>query len=1341
MKVSGITILCKPGLRILIMMCCWLIAPALKAQDFPFTEPQFERVSDVETLDNQPITALAQDARGLLWIGTQKGLIRYDGYRFRRFVHHANDPFSLTGDYVYALWAGPDGRIWVGGASDGISVFDPGTERFEPIHHGAKVPHSLSAGRIWAITGDSDGGIWVATEQGLDYRPRSGQGFVHFGHGNSPNSLLDDQVKSLLWDKTGRLWVGSNRGLQRMAKDGKRFATIITGKSVEALFQAQDGKLWLGSAEHGAAWLMPDGDAPTPELHWLPLAQLSHPWVMGIAQVQTGQIWLATRGGVSVVDASDGKLLQTLRHDASLPGSLALDSVKPMLLDQAGWLWLGTWGGGLQRINTNNTMLRVLRHSPKQPTSLSHPDIRSILELANGQLLFGSDGNGIDIFDRQRGLVGAYRPRRGDGTPTPSDKLPDGTVFALAQSADGTIWAGTRQAGLVRKSPGSSAWLAVPGLPGIQVVKLLVSRDGSLWAGTNHGVARWQASKQMAAPGPAPAQPPPPAPARFETISDAQGKPMQGFVNAMAEDEQGRIWIGTRSGLWLHDPGQPGRPGQAGLIAIPAAPEQPDSLISDYIAGLLFDSHGRLWLSTDKGMVRLQNWDGKRARFEPFSALLGQPDKALGASLMEDQAGRIWTGGEIMEPATMRIAPITQADGLDIGASWSRAYAKTRDGLLFFGGTQGVAIIDPRRYQAYDYIPPVVAVAFSINGQTTPLGPLASQPENSPARPAAAMPTRASLTLTPEQRSFALEFAALDYAEPKKNLYQYRLIGYEKDWINADADHRSAAYGNLPPGDYTLVVKGSNRLGEFSAQELRVAIQVLPAWWQTFWFRALLLLVLGSAIHGGMRWRVRGLRKKALALQNLVAARTADILNLSKIGQDLTATLDVEQAFKRVREQVSARLDAYVFSIAVYDEATEHIVFVYEIENQERMPTNTLSMSEHNRPAVWCVREQRELAVPTLLGLLDYVDTILPPIAGDQMESVVYLPLLVEQQVIGCLSVQSPRQYAYNPDQLEFLRVLASYTAIALSNSGAHAELTKSHASLAATHSELTAAHNELAATHQHLQETQQQLLLQEKMAGLGTLTAGVAHEINNPTHFAHVAAQILQTEIAEFEQFVVGLVEREGDAGQEILQAFRARFARLESNVSTVLYGTERIKSIVKDLRAFSRLDESEQKTVRISECLLSTVNLVRTSWQEQVEFITGFSDDPELECWPALLNQVFMNLLVNGCQAIAEKYQHKHQHKQRGKLSLRLRISPVGDALEIDFEDDGSGIDPAIHARIMEPFFTTKEVGSGSGLGLSTAFGIVKKHGGTLEFSSVPGEGSCFTVKLPLAAGGCAQ
>ncbi len=1311
LRKMGLTTSSVAGIAAMLLCCCAMA----QVKDFAFTEPEFETLRDAESIDNQAITALAQDARGLIWIGTPDGLVRYDGYRFRKFAHKASDPFSLAGDYVNALSVAKDGRIWVGTYSDGISVFDPGTEHFEHFKHHANTPNSLSGGRILVVANDGRGGMWIGTDQGLNHLPSGSRRFAHFRHGPDPHSLMDDQVRSLLLDKAGHVWVGGNSGLQRLSLDGKSFETVVTDKNVQTLFQAQDGKLWLGTYAHGAAWL----DA-SQQPHWLPLAQLSHPWISAIAQANTDQIWLASfGGGITIVAASDGHVLQTLRHDPLVTGSLAFDSLRPLLLDRAGWLWVGTWGAGLQRMNTNNTMLRILRHSAKRPNGLSHPDVRSVLEIADGRLAFGTSGNGMDIFDRQRGLTGGYRTgqRQGKGQ---AGGLPDATILALAQTSDGSLWAGTQLAGLVRQLPGSTAWVAVPGLPGKQVRKLLAGRDGSLWAETGRGVARWHPTTQP--PHPARKGDPAEPPARFEVLTDERGEAMESHVNSLAEDGQGRVWIGSNNGLWLHEPHR------RGLIHIPADPKHPDGLVSNYISGLLIDSRNRLWVSTDKGLERLKSLNGKLTRFEHVSALLGQPGKAMGENLLEDRQGRIWTEEGVIEQVgrgaddTLRRTPLTQADGINFGTNWTGSYGKTRDGLLLFGGTRGVVIIDPARFKAYDYAPPLAVTELKINGEAVAPGVLANPLANPSSQAGAG--NAASLTLTPAQRNFAIEFAALDYSAPKKNRYQYRLQGYEKDWINTDANHRSAAYGNLWPGLYTLQVRGSNRVGDWSMHELSIPIRVLPAWWQTWWFALALLLLMGGALYGGVRWRVAGLRKKAWALQKLVAARTADIVKLGEIGQELTSTLDMEQAFERVWKQVSARLDAYVFSIGLYDEAAAQIVFVYEIENHERLPKRVLRMSEHERPAVWCVRERRELAVATRAELINYINTILPPRAGQPMETVVYLPLLVEQRVIGCFSVQSLKQHAYNPNQLEFLRVLASYTAIALSNSRAHAELAQSH--------------TDLAATHQHLQDTQQQLLLQEKMAGLGTLTAGVAHEINNPTNFAHVAAQILQMEIAEFEQFVASLIESDGhgDGRQEILQAFRERFARLEGNVSTVLNGTERIRGIVKDLRVFSRLDESERKTVRISECLLSTFNLVRTSWLEQVEFITDFTDDPELECWPALLNQVFMNLLVNGCQAIAEKYQHKHQHKQRGKLWLRLRISPAGELLEIDFEDDGSGIDPAIHARIMEPFFTTKEVGSGSGLGLSTAFGIVQKHGGTLEFSSVPGQGSCFTVKLPLPA-----
>jgi signal transduction histidine kinase len=264
------------------------------------------------------------------------------------------------------------------------------------------------------------------------------------------------------------------------------------------------------------------------------------------------------------------------------------------------------------------------------------------------------------------------------------------------------------------------------------------------------------------------------------------------------------------------------------------------------------------------------------------------------------------------------------------------------------------------------------------------------------------------------------------------------------------------------------------------------------------------------------------------------------------------------------------------------------------------------------------------------------------------------------------------------------------------------------------------------------LLRTQQHLVLQEKMAGLGTLTAGVAHEINNPTNFVHVAAQNLSVDLAEFEAFLKELVDT--DEAPEVLDAFSLRFNKLSGHVKTMLHGTERIKTIVKDLRAFTRSDRAEKTRARMSECLLSTLHLVRSSWQEKVEFTTEFIDDPEIACWPALLNQVFMNLLVNGSQAIAARTTQKSA--EIGRITITMQIKEA--ELHIDFSDNGVGMTAPVQARVLEPFFTTKDVGDGTGLGLSISYGIILQHDGKLQIDSTPAQGSCFTVILPVLGNG---
>lgn len=271
---------------------------------------------------------------------------------------------------------------------------------------------------------------------------------------------------------------------------------------------------------------------------------------------------------------------------------------------------------------------------------------------------------------------------------------------------------------------------------------------------------------------------------------------------------------------------------------------------------------------------------------------------------------------------------------------------------------------------------------------------------------------------------------------------------------------------------------------------------------------------------------------------------------------------------------------------------------------------------------------------------------------------------------------------------------------------------------------------------HEALMAAQQQLVQSEKMSSLGGLVAGVAHEINNPANFTRLAAENLERDILRLQDFLHGLTDDNSDP--ELLADLNARFSRLDQQLALVHDGTRRLSLIVSDLRSFSRLDESETQIAHPDEGLVATLNLVRAQYGDSIN-ITLQQDDPQAAgfCHPAALNQVFMNLAVNACQAITERAAKEgRKTAPLGTLHVHTRQLPEAQNIwQAEFHDDGSGMDNATQQRIFEPFFTTKDVGSGTGLGLSVSYGIVRKHQGEISVSSSPGRGSCFCIRLPLS------
>jgi len=293
-------------------------------------------------------------------------------------------------------------------------------------------------------------------------------------------------------------------------------------------------------------------------------------------------------------------------------------------------------------------------------------------------------------------------------------------------------------------------------------------------------------------------------------------------------------------------------------------------------------------------------------------------------------------------------------------------------------------------------------------------------------------------------------------------------------------------------------------------------------------------------------------------------------------------------------------------------------------------------------------------------------------------------------------------------------------------------DLAKAREELRKANLRLGSTNEELHATVANLKAAQEQLVQAEKMASLGQLTAGIAHEINNPINFVTANIQPLKDDMADIIKFI--------DHYEEIIKkkGLENQFTEIEKNkqgtnieltkkeINNLLKGIEdgakRTSEIVKGLRNFSRLDQNVFRKANMNEGLESTLTLLHSSYKNRIEVIKQYGDLPEIDCFPGQINQVFMNILSNAIQAIP------------GEGKIFIKTWHDQNNVRISIKDTGAGMTDEVRKKIFDPFFTTKDVGKGTGLGLSISFGIIQKHNGEIEVFSKPGDGTEFVIRIPI-------
>jgi signal transduction histidine kinase len=430
-----------------------------------------------------------------------------------------------------------------------------------------------------------------------------------------------------------------------------------------------------------------------------------------------------------------------------------------------------------------------------------------------------------------------------------------------------------------------------------------------------------------------------------------------------------------------------------------------------------------------------------------------------------------------------------------------------------------------------------------------------------------------------------------------------------------------------------------------------------------------------------------------------------NVEQLGDIGRKITSSLSVDRIIGTVYDNVNTLMDASVFGIGIYNGEFRRIDFPATYEDGKVLPFYSNSLEDLNRFAVICFREANEIIIGNLNEEhQNYIQTVQTPHEGKQPVSLIYLPLQAKEKILGVITVQSFQKNAYSEYHLFMLRNLAIYTAIALENAESFETINQ---------------------TVVRLKSTQSQLIQSEKMASLGELTAGIAHEIQNPLNFVNNFSEVNNELIEEM-------------AGDNSMEEIIAIAHNIKMNNERIAFHGKRADAIVKGMLQHSRKDIGVRVATDINSLCdeylrLSYHGLRAKDKSFNADTKTDF--DPtigELYVVPQDLGRVLLNIYNNAFYAVHEKSLH-HAGGYMPKIEVSTR--KMGDCVEIKIRDNGNGIPGKVIDKIFQPFFTTKPAGRGTGLGLSMSYDIVKAHGGEIKVDTKEGEGTEFMIELPIA------
>ena len=839
------------------------------------------------------INCITQDSKGVLWLGTWSGLMRYDGYSVRTFQQEPGNASGLQSDQITSVVEGRNGRLWVGTVSAGFHSFDRATERFVNYRFNPDNPNSLSDNDVWGLFEDSKGYIWAGTKKGLNrFDPRTNTFLRIYAPANGANRPSSDYIYSICETPDGSIWSATSRGLTRIHfKNEQQFSLrnyqldATGGDSLLANFiyrvrpvRNEPDMIWVGSK---AGLCKMRFDAHNPDVfQCVAIHQtapnnpnsLSYNVVSDFWETADGNLWVATYHGLNLLEKSTGKFRRFFAQ-ADEPYSISNNYIHALYQDRTGILWIAT-DKGANKLNLRRKPFQSVRFDQKSIGANSI--VNSVCNGATPGSVWVATNGGLHFFDSR---TTPARPLHYTLAPP---RLADFANFITAvwRSPDGWLWLSTQGAGIMRVRerdiPANGGVIrrieqfcqnAPPLINDNYVMHFCPSTEVGMWFGLwDGGLAHFDTRDNTLK--------------HFQTVGNLNLTASPN-VSLLEKNENGQtmLYVGTRgNGLlkFVFDPVARSLHLERQYRFITG---QKGCLSNDKINALYNDSRNRLWVCTSRG-VNLLEPDGNTFRL--FSQANGLPND-IAQSIVEDAEGHLWVStlngiAEIRynDDNSLFIRSFDALDGLQDNFFMNNCATRLPSGMLAFGGANGMSLFLPREIRP-DSVPPLTQLSdFLLANRSVPVGPM----EDGRVVLEKSIAETPEIVLNYEDNVLSFEFVSLHFAEPKNNRFAYKLEGFDPDWVYADADKRFAHYTNLPYKAFVFWVKSANGDGVWS-EPVQVKVCIQPPFWRTWWAYGIYAILAIALLYGV--WRVIHLRaeyRASLALERLEREKSEELHQL-----------------------------------------------------------------------------------------------------------------------------------------------------------------------------------------------------------------------------------------------------------------------------------------------------------------------------------------------------------------------------------------------------------------------------------------------------------------------------